>query len=344
MPQVKLKSQLRLIIERLRNAQRKDTSLSIASRREMATLLSQNREASARIRVENIIQTDICVEVMEILELYAELLLARANLLDLRDKELKAAKDAGDTSGLVDSGLEEAAAAMIYAAPRLPRDIRELPVVRNLLVERWGKEFAAKVNENKDGIVPDKVVRKLKVDPPGERLVEAYLTEIARTYGVDWPPQQEVDGVEDLQEEVDGEVEDEDLISPGSGDKPNTGGVPSTPSTKRKVDLGRPFEREELSRATPPRDIGPAGAKSPVSVAPPAPRTDNPSPSVKLPGGGEARRKSLGTSSGAAGSGASKPSTTVSKPAAAPAAAKNVVGGKIPNVDDLQKRFAALKR
>jgi len=74
---VKLKSTLRLLIPRLRNAQKKDTALSITSRREMADLLSQNREESARIRVENIIHTDITVELMEILELYAELLLAR---------------------------------------------------------------------------------------------------------------------------------------------------------------------------------------------------------------------------------------------------------------------------
>ena len=35
-------------------AQKKDTAVSIASRREMAELLASSREASARIRVENI--------------------------------------------------------------------------------------------------------------------------------------------------------------------------------------------------------------------------------------------------------------------------------------------------
>src|SRR5438034_1221441 len=60
--QLKLKSTLRLLIPRLRMAQKKDTAVSIAARREMATLLEQSREASARIRVENIIQTDIRVE------------------------------------------------------------------------------------------------------------------------------------------------------------------------------------------------------------------------------------------------------------------------------------------
>ena len=50
----------------------------MAQRRELAQLLDNGREASARIRVENVIATDIGVEVMEIVELYCELLLARA--------------------------------------------------------------------------------------------------------------------------------------------------------------------------------------------------------------------------------------------------------------------------
>lgn len=332
---VKLKSQLRLVIERLRNAQKKDNALSVAARRGMATLLTENREASARIRVESIIQTDICVEVMEILELYAELLLARAGLLDMREKEAKNHKD-GEEAVHIDSGLEEAAAAMIYAAPRLQREIRELSMVRNLLAEKWGKEFAARANENRDGIVPEKVVKKLKVEPPGDRLVELYLTEIARTYGVDWPKQTEVEGVHDLQEEVNAEeanVFDDDQPGAGAVD-----GGPSTPATKRKVDLGRPFERDELSKATPPRDIGPAGAKSPVSVAPPAPSTDNPTPGVRVPGGDTLKKSpTTASSTGTGGGTASNPNTTAAAP-------KNIVGGKIPDVDDLQRRFQALKR
>src|SRR4051794_15556573 len=131
-------------------AQKKDTAVSVASRREMAELLASSREASARIRVENIIQTDICVELMEILELYAELLLARAGLLDARDKAVK--DGTLDANGVEDleSGLEEAAASIIYAAPRLPREVRELGVVRALLVERFGKEFAIRAQENRD--------------------------------------------------------------------------------------------------------------------------------------------------------------------------------------------------
>jgi vacuolar protein sorting-associated protein IST1 len=48
----------------------------------MSTLLEAGKEASARIRVENIIRQDINVELMEMLELYCELILARIGLME----------------------------------------------------------------------------------------------------------------------------------------------------------------------------------------------------------------------------------------------------------------------
>lgn len=166
----------------------------------MSVLLSQSREASARIRVENIIQTDVCVELMEMLELYAEVLLARAGLLDTREKDKKSSSlvsggaSTGGEPAMEPTGLEEAAAALIYAAPRLPREIRELAIVRGMLVDRFGKDFATKCSvDGGGGLVPERVVERLKVQPPSSGLVEAYLREIARTYAVDWPKQVEND-------------------------------------------------------------------------------------------------------------------------------------------------------
>ncbi|KAL4876268.1 regulator of Vps4 activity in the MVB pathway-domain-containing protein, partial [Aspergillus karnatakaensis] len=78
----KLTSTLHLLIPRLRLLQKKSTASSVIQRRELAQLLENNRDASARIRVENVIATDIAIEVMEMVELYCELLLARAGVLD----------------------------------------------------------------------------------------------------------------------------------------------------------------------------------------------------------------------------------------------------------------------
>lgn len=280
----------------------------------MADLLSQHRESSARIRVENIIATDTTVELMEILELYCELLLARAGLLDDKSRL--------DSEGGEGTGLEEAAASIIYSAPRLPRDVKELGIVRAMLIERFGKDFGVRANENRDGMVPKRIVDKLKVDPPKEELVVAYLTEIARTYGVAWP--RETEQLQNLQQEVD--IED-DASSGDGGLKENPipadGSAPSlsTPKLKR-TDLGRAYNKSELERATPPSDMG---AKSPVSVAPPAPRIDNPSPRVNLPGGGAAKPPNVPTGLKKRDDGTGP-------------------GGDVPTVDDLAKRFRELKR
>jgi vacuolar protein sorting-associated protein IST1 len=317
---IKLKSTLRLLIPRLRMAQKKDTSLSIAARREMADLLSQHREQSARIRVENIIATDTTVELMEILELYCELLLARAGLLDDKSR----LEEGGEGTGL-----EEAAASIIYSAPRLPRDVKELAIVRAMLIDRFGKEFGIKANENRDGIVPKRIVDKLKVDPPKEELVVAYLTEIARTYGVQWP--RESEQLQHLQQEVDEEEDyDDDQGDGGLKETPILAdGAPSTPKPRR-TDLGRAYSKSELERATPPSDMA---AKSPVSVAPPAPRIDNPSPRVNLPGGGAATKPTPPSApTGGLGTGARKKDDGTGP------------GGDVPTVDDLARRFRELKR
>ena len=62
--------------------QQKQTALAKQARRELAQLLEQGKEESAKIRVENIIREDLFVEMLEILELYCELLLARFGLLE----------------------------------------------------------------------------------------------------------------------------------------------------------------------------------------------------------------------------------------------------------------------
>lgn len=253
----------------------------------MADLLRQNREASARIRVENIIHTDVTVELMEILELYAELLLARAGLLDVRDKNIKdglVSKDAADEA----TGLEEAAASMIYAAPRLPRDVRELGLIRSMLIDRFGKDFALKAQENEDNLVPERVVKKLSVEPPKAELVQAYLEEIARTYGVDWPPYRH--DLDQAQQEVDDEDDGDDG---GAKEQPILADGAHTPATPKSKDLN-------LGPLPPRNRPNVEGSKSPVSVAPPGARTDNPSPKVNLPGGGQVKPQDRKASAGGA--------------------------------------------
>jgi len=260
--------------------------------------MQQGKDESARIRVENIIRSDIDTELLEILELYCELLLARTGLLEAKE---------------CDPGLEEAVKSIIHAAPRT--DIKELQQTRQLLVEKYGKEFALQAMENSDGKVAERVVKKLRVEPPDPELVTMYLKEIARAYGVKWPKGEHT---------PDGQSDNDEDDEPGSG--------------QAAKNLEEPLTTEELSKATPPRDIGP---KSPVSVAPPSPSTDNISPRIRLPGPPDLKPSAKMT-----GLKKQTPSTQAQSNAISPDAGskKDVVGGKIPDVDELAKRFAALKK
>ncbi|KAI9878667.1 MAG: hypothetical protein M1830_000283 [Pleopsidium flavum] len=294
----KIKVQLKLSISRLRMVEQKDAAIAKQQRRAMAQLLEQGKEESARIRVENIIRSDISTELLEILELYCELLLARIGLLEAKE---------------CDPGLEEAVKSIIYAAPRT--EIKELQQARQLLVEKFGKDFALAAMENSDGKVAERVVKKLRVEPPDQELVTLYLREIARTYGVPWPNREEI---------TDGEVGDSEDDNPGGG--------------QALKNLEQPLSTEELSRATPPRDLGP---KSPVSVAPPSPSTDNISPRVRLPA-----PPSLKPNAKMSGLKQQALSTESKRQDAngITKGKKDVVGGMIPDVDELAKRFAALKK
>lgn len=291
MSQTKLKVQLKLAIARLRMVQQRDEQLGKTHRRAMAQLLEVGKIDSATIRVENIIRSDITSELHELLELYCELLLARAGLLE---------------GSVCDPGLEEAIQSIIYAAPKT--EIKELGTVRVLLAEKYGKEFVLEAMENAGGKVNDKVVKKLSVEPPRKDLVQGYLEEIAKAYGVDWPRGSRAT------------PPPPDLVDHGDADDEPSGGqaqkVLSTPlAAERKLSKGE----EELGRATPPRGFD--GPKSPLMVTPPRMTTDNVHPKVTL------------------GSMELKPNKKMES-----AAKRKEPEGAVPDISDLERRFAALKK
>ena len=165
----RIKVHLKMSVTRLRNLQQKKTAVAKAQRRELATMLSNGKEQSARIRVENVIREDISVELLEILELYCELLLARIGLLETRE---------------CDPGLEEAVKSLIYSAHR--SEVKELVTLRQMFAHKFGKQFELDALENVDDKVNAKVIAKLSVQPPPQELVTRYLREIARAYHVSW--------------------------------------------------------------------------------------------------------------------------------------------------------------
>lgn len=204
----------------------------------------------------------------------------------------------------LDPALEEAVRSIIYAAPRT--EIKELHAVRVLLVEKFGKDIALASMEGEG--VAERVERKLRVETPKTELVDAYLTEIARFYGVpfgDPEPSQD---------------EDDDDPSGGVAEenpKQLEAALEADPKASKKEE-----EEEELVKATPPKKLGP---QSPLRVVPPSPSTDNVAPRLKLPGSAAAK-------------------LNASKLEGKKPVKKEDSLGKIPDVDELAKRFAALKR
>ncbi|KAL3245167.1 hypothetical protein MRX96_018303 [Rhipicephalus microplus] len=69
----KLKTNLRLTMNRLKLLERKKTELAQKARKEIAEHLANGKTERARIRVEHIIREDYLVEAMELVEVYCDL-------------------------------------------------------------------------------------------------------------------------------------------------------------------------------------------------------------------------------------------------------------------------------
>ncbi|RKP30128.1 DUF292-domain-containing protein [Metschnikowia bicuspidata] len=168
---MRMNTTLKMAISKLKFLQEKKSALAKQQRRLLADLLSAGKEQSAKIRIENVIREDIEIELMELCELFCELLLARVLLvLDPHSKEC-------------DGSLREAVLLIIYCCGHM--EIKELSTLGDLLKARYGPDFARRVAENVDyEYVPEKIVKRCNIMPPSETLVNLSLVEIARTYEV----------------------------------------------------------------------------------------------------------------------------------------------------------------
>ncbi|KAJ6520255.1 regulator of Vps4 activity in the MVB pathway-domain-containing protein [Mycena sanguinolenta] len=193
----KAKVQLRLSVQRLRTLQQKKEAQAKASRRDVVTLLERGKTETARIKVETIINEDIHIELLELLELYSELLLARFGLLDQKSAITNVPSDVNPnlppahgnqiqaSQKAFVPNLARGALRIIHAAPRT--ELKELQILRDILMHKYGREFSVAVMENSNGCVSERVrLRKLVNATPSPELVDAYLHEIAKAYGVNW--------------------------------------------------------------------------------------------------------------------------------------------------------------
>lgn len=173
----KLKVNLRLAINRLKLIEKKKTELAMKERRDIAEYIRANKTDRARIRVEHIIREDYLVEAMEIVEMYADILMARIGLL-MASKSL-------------DESLKKPVSSLIWVAIRMKTHAEELQVIHNQLGAYYGKEYMNACHSNEVGTVCERLMHKLDPSPPPRKLVEQYLIEIARAANIDFTPDED---------------------------------------------------------------------------------------------------------------------------------------------------------
>ena len=161
-----------MAIERIKIVINKKTSVVKHQKRDFATLLQENREEKARIRVESIIREDFLIESYSVIELLCELIHERAKYI------------ASQKECPVD--LVEAVSSIIWVASRV--EIEELNGVRRQLVKKYGSSFASRADKNENDVVNTRLYNKLQVQPPTAHLINRYLEELAKEYHVDWSP------------------------------------------------------------------------------------------------------------------------------------------------------------
>jgi len=174
----KLKTNLRLAVNRLKLLEKKNTELALKARKEIADYIAAGKPERAKIRVEQIIREDYLVEAMELLEMYCDLLLARFGLIQQMNT--------------LDEGLAESISSLIWVAPRMQADVTELKLIADQLGVKYGKVYAAACRDNTIGTVAPKLMHKLSVQAPPKILVEKYLIEIAKNYNVAYEPDPQV--------------------------------------------------------------------------------------------------------------------------------------------------------
>lgn len=223
----KLKPQLKMAVSRFQIASNKKTALMKQTMREIAKLLAeepQPKEEKARIRAEALIREDNTVEAYEILMLECELVFERVKLIE----SMKECPE----------DLKSCVSTLIWSADRV--DIPELQEIRKQFRYKYGKKFEEACLSNVGGVLNERVVAKLSVQPPSAYLVQTYLEKIADEFQVDWKPAVKL-GAEDLSAPMVAPVGYSVQVAPGTGLAP--AGVPPPSNT------GNGFGDDDLGSA-----------------------------------------------------------------------------------------------
>ncbi|CAL9095594.1 unnamed protein product [Musa textilis] len=170
----KCKTLLKLTVPRIRLLRNRRENQLKQMRKDIAKLLEDGQEATARIRVEHIIREENMMAAQEILELFCELIAVR---LPITESQRECPLD-----------LKEAISTICFAAPRCA-DLPELQQVQMLFAAKYGKEFVTSATY----LLPDcgvnrQVLELLSIRVPSVETKLKLLKEIAEQHELDWDP------------------------------------------------------------------------------------------------------------------------------------------------------------
>ncbi|XP_025803185.1 uncharacterized protein LOC112882364 [Panicum hallii] len=141
-------------------------------RRDIAALLRDKQEDTARIRVEHVIREQNFMAANEIIELFCELIVTRLPII-AKQKECPA-------------DLKEGICSLIFAAPRCS-ELPELGRIRDIFEKKYGKDFvSAAVDLRPDAAVNNLLIEKLSVKKPSGQTKLKVLKDIAKEHQIDW--------------------------------------------------------------------------------------------------------------------------------------------------------------
>ncbi|WJX30283.1 hypothetical protein P8452_18842 [Trifolium repens] len=160
----KCKTALKLAVSRIKLLRNKREAQVKVLKRELAKLLENGQDQTARIRVEHVVREEKTMAAYELVEIYCELIAARMPMIESQKN--------------CPIDLKEAVASVIFATPRCS-DIPELADVKKHMTSKYGKEFASAAIE---------LVEKLSAKAPDGPTKIKILTAIAEEHNIKWEP------------------------------------------------------------------------------------------------------------------------------------------------------------
>ncbi|EER99304.1 uncharacterized protein LOC8064444 [Sorghum bicolor] len=168
----KCKTEARMATARMKLLRNRREAQVRQMRRDIAALLRDKQEDTARIRVEHVIREQNFMAANEIIELFCELIVTRLPII-AKQKECPA-------------DLKEGICSLIFAAPRCS-ELPELGRMRDIFEKKYGKDFvSAAVDLRPDAAVNNLLIEKLSVKKPSGQIKLKVLKDIAKEHQIDW--------------------------------------------------------------------------------------------------------------------------------------------------------------